>query len=213
MPHFYKHFRQLSLFFQPHCRLITARLDERLYPRRKHETVVNLCRGGRPTKMTPGAQRRITKVTKEPRRVLTAGLLCSFRTWTTYCDWWSHDFCSLSKNPEGEPPAICLSSSWRTIDLCSRTMIKNHTNKSTSDCTNKMNVLALPTQRPHLSGANPIQMLSHDPTNEAHAQKLSSMVKLKQFCKREWTKTSPQRRERHKRLTAVVAVKGGPNSF
>lgn len=30
------------------------------------------------------------------------GLLCCFRT--TFCNWWSHEFCSLPENPEGECP-------------------------------------------------------------------------------------------------------------
>ena len=33
---------------------------------------------------------------------------CCFRTWMTYCNWWSHGFCSLPENPEGECLAISL---------------------------------------------------------------------------------------------------------
>ncbi len=36
------------------------------------------------------------------------GLLCSFRTWMTCHNWWNHDFCTLSENPEGEYLAVRL---------------------------------------------------------------------------------------------------------
>ncbi len=98
---------------------------------RKLRTVVNLPRSGRPTKITPRAQRRLLQeVIKEPRttsKELQAslasikvsvhdswwkcdglGLLCSFRTWMTCHNWWNHEFCTLSENPEGQCPAVSL---------------------------------------------------------------------------------------------------------
>ncbi len=32
----------------------------------------------------------------------------SFTTWTNCHNWWDHEFCSLSENPEGECPAVSL---------------------------------------------------------------------------------------------------------
>ncbi len=49
------------------------------------------------------------------------GSVMVFRTWTTCHNWWNHEFCTLSENPEGECPAISSSS---TLGLC-RTMIPN----------------------------------------------------------------------------------------
>lgn len=61
-------------------------------------------------------------------------------------------------------------------------------------------------------------MLWHDLKQAVHTRKLSNVAELKQFCKEEWTKTPPQRRERlitsyRKRLVAFVAAKGGTTSY
>ncbi len=54
------------------------------------------------------------------------GLLCSFRTWMTCHNWWNHDFCTLSENPEGEwPGRQIVTSSSSALGSCSRTMIPN----------------------------------------------------------------------------------------
>ncbi|KAF7650410.1 hypothetical protein LDENG_00126420 [Lucifuga dentata] len=79
-----------------------------------------------------------------------------------------------------------------------------HTRKSTSEC-----------QSPDL---NPIEMLWHDLKQAVHARKPSNVAELKQFCKEEWAKITPQRCERliasyRKRLIAVVAAKGGTTSY
>ncbi len=36
------------------------------------------------------------------------GSVMVFRTWTTCHNWWNHEFCTLSENPEGEWPAVSL---------------------------------------------------------------------------------------------------------
>ncbi|XP_054624657.1 galactokinase isoform X2 [Dunckerocampus dactyliophorus] len=77
---------------------------------RKHGTVLNLPRRGRPTKMTPRAQQRlIQEVTKDPTTTSKnfRPHLPQLRTWKTCCDKWNHEFCCLPKNLEGECPAIC----------------------------------------------------------------------------------------------------------
>ncbi|KAF7645946.1 hypothetical protein LDENG_00195770 [Lucifuga dentata] len=85
-----------------------------------------------------------------------------------------------------------------------------HTSKSTSEWLkqNKMKVLEQSSQSPDL---NPIEMA-------IHARKPSNVAELKQFCKEEWAKITPQRCERliasyRKRLIAVVAAKGGTTSY
>ncbi len=92
-----------------------------------------------------------------------------------------------------------------------------HTSKSTSEWLkkNKIKVLEWPSQSPDL---NLIEMLWHDLKQSFHARKPSNEAELKQFCKEEWAKIPPQRCERliasyHKRLIAVVAVKGGTSSY
>ncbi|KAF7650076.1 hypothetical protein LDENG_00131870 [Lucifuga dentata] len=79
-----------------------------------------------------------------------------------------------------------------------------HTSKSTSEC-----------QSPDL---NPIEMLWHNLKQAVHARKPSNVAELKQFCKEEWAKITPQRCERliasyRKCLIAVVAAKGGTTRF
>ena len=78
-----------------------------------------------------------------------------------------------------------------------------------------MKVLEWPSQSPDL---NLIEMLWRDLKKAVHARKPSNVAELKQFCKEEWDKIPPQRRERlntsyHKRLIAVVAAEGGTTSF
>ncbi len=65
---------------------------------------------------------------------------------------------------------------------------------------------------------NLIEMLWHDLKQSFHAWKPSNVAELKQFCKEERAKIPPQRCERlidsyRKRLTAVVAAKGGTTSY
>ncbi len=90
-----------------------------------------------------------------------------------------------------------------------------HTSKSTSEWLkkNKIKVLEWPNQSPDL---NLIEML--DLKQSFHAWKPSNVAELKQFCKEEWAKISPQQCERliasyRKRLMAVVAAKGGTTSY
>ncbi|KAK3531532.1 hypothetical protein QTP70_024909 [Hemibagrus guttatus] len=92
-----------------------------------------------------------------------------------------------------------------------------HTSKSTSEWLkkNKMKTLEWPSQSPDL---NPIEMLWHDLKKVVHARKPSNVAELQQFCKDEWAKIPPQRCNRliasyGKRLSAVVAAKGGPTSY
>ncbi len=145
------------------------------------------------------------------------GLLWSFRTWTTCHNWWKHEFCTLSENPEGECPAVSLwpqaqahlgyaAGQWsQTHQLVHLWMAQEKQNK----------VLEWPSQSLDL---NPIEMLWHDLKQSIHARKHSNVAELKQFCKEEWAKIPPQRYERliasyHKRLIAVVAAKGGITSY
>ncbi len=92
-----------------------------------------------------------------------------------------------------------------------------HTSKSTSEWLkkNKMKTLEWPSQSPDL---NPIEMLWHDLKKAVHARKPSNVAELQQFCQDEWAKIPPQHCNRliasyRKRLIAVVAAKGGPNSY
>ncbi len=65
--------------------------------------------------------------------------------------------------------------------------------------------------RVNVQTLNPIEMLWHDVKQSFHARKPSNVAELKQFCKEEWAKIPPQRRERliasyRKRLIAVVGT-------
>ncbi|KAK3562119.1 hypothetical protein QTP86_030203 [Hemibagrus guttatus] len=56
------------------------------------------------------------------------------------------------------------------------------------------------------------------PKKVVHARKPSNVAELQQLCKDEWAKIPPQRCNRliasyGKRMIAVVAAKGGPNSY
>ena len=78
----------------------------------------------------------------------------------------------------------------------------------------KMKVLEWPSRSPNLT----FGMLWHDLKQAIHARKPSNVAKLKQFCKEEWAKISPQRCERlsasyRKRLIAVVTAKGCTTSY
>ncbi|KAF7643331.1 hypothetical protein LDENG_00241500 [Lucifuga dentata] len=66
-----------------------------------------------------------------------------------------------------------------------------HTSRSNSEWLKKtkMKVLEWPSQSPDI---NPIEMLWHDLKQAIHARKSSSVAELKQFCKEEWAKITPQ---------------------
>ncbi len=145
------------------------------------------------------------------------GLLCSFRTWMTCHNWWNHEFCTLSENPEGECPAISLWPQAQThLGYAAGQWSKTHQQVHLWWLkNNKIKVLEWPSQSP---GLNPIEMLWHDLKQSIHARKPSNVAELKQFCKEEWDKIHPQQCERliasyRKCLIAVVAAKGGTTSY
>ncbi len=104
-------------------------------------------------------------------------------------NWWNHEFCTLSENPEGECPAISL---WPQAQVhlgyaagqWSQTHQQVHLWMAQEK---QIKVLEWPNQSPDL---NPTEMLWHDLKQSIHAGKPSNVVELKQFCKEEWAKNS-----------------------
>ncbi|KAK3542248.1 hypothetical protein QTP86_021468 [Hemibagrus guttatus] len=192
-----------------------------IYKWQKHGTVENLPRSGRPTKITPRAQRQlIQEVTKDPTTT-SKELQASLASVKDLEDLLvingtmnSAVYQKILK--ENVRQSVCdlkLKQTW----VLQQENDPKHTNKSTSEWLkkNKMKTLEWPSQSPYL---NPIEMLWHDLKKVVHAQKLSNVAELQQFCKDEWAKIPPQRCNRliasyGKRLIAVVAAKGGPASY
>lgn len=120
---------------------------------------------------------------------------CSFRRWTTCCNWRNdEEFCSQVENPEEE----CLA-----IHLCSEAQLHLNyaagqwceTEQSTSKWLKKIKykILEWSRQSVHL---NQIEMLWHYIKWAIYARKPSSVTEFKQFWKEEWTKIPPQWCER-----------------
>ncbi|KAK3573598.1 hypothetical protein QTP86_030017 [Hemibagrus guttatus] len=172
-----------------------------IYKWRKHGTVANLPRSGRPTKITPRAQRElIQEITKDPTttsKELQASLA-------------SVKGCFAASGPgrlavingtmnsavyqkilkENVRPSVCdfkLNRTW----VLQQDNDPKHTSKSTSEWLkkNKMKTLEWPSQSPDLSL---IEMLWHDLKKVVHARKPSNVAELQQFCKDEWAKIPPQ---------------------
>lgn len=92
-----------------------------------------------------------------------------------------------------------------------------HSSKSTKEWLKKkkLRVLEWPSQSPDL---NPIEMLWIDLKLAVHARHPSNITQLKEFCKEEWEKLSPNRCQRlvdsyKKRLIEVISAKGGNTSY
>ncbi|KAK3572375.1 hypothetical protein QTP86_032601, partial [Hemibagrus guttatus] len=183
-----------------------------IYKWRKHGTVENLPRSGRPTKITPRAQRQlIQEVTKDPTTA-SKELQASLASVKDLEDllWVNGTMNSavyqkiLKKNIR---PSVCDLKRKQTWVLQQDNDPK-YTSKSTSEWLkkNKMKTLEWPSQSPDL---NPIEMLWHDLKKVVHARKPSNVAELQQFCKDEWAKIPPQRCNSYgKCLIAVVAAKG-----
>ncbi len=119
-------------------------------------------------------------------------MLCSFRTWMTCHNWWNHDFCTLSENPEGEYLAVRLWPQAQAHLVMQQDNDPKHTSKSTSEL--RCCCMTLNSRKP------------------------SNVAELKQFCKEEGDKIPPQRCERldasyRKCVIADVAAKGGKTSY
>ncbi|KAK3533287.1 hypothetical protein QTP70_014310 [Hemibagrus guttatus] len=192
-----------------------------IYKWRKHGTVENLPRSGRPTKITPRVHRQlIQEVTKDPTttsKELQASL-ASVKDLEKLAvingTMNSAVYQKILK--ENVRPSVCDLKLKRTWVLQQDNDPK-HTSKSTSEWLkkNKMNTLEWPSQSPDL---NPIEMLWHDLKKVVRARKPSNVAELQQFCKDECAKIPPQRCNRliasyGKRSIAVVAAKGGPTSY
>ncbi len=113
-------------------------------------------------------------------------MFCSFRTWTTCHNWWNHEFCALSENPEGEYPAISL---WPQAHL-------GYTAGQWSQTHQQVHLWMAKSilKNPNL---NPIKM----PWHNLEWDKIP-----RQRCKRLIASY-------RKRLFAVVAAKGGTTSY
>ncbi|KAK3521514.1 hypothetical protein QTP70_008596 [Hemibagrus guttatus] len=191
-----------------------------IYKWRKHGTVENLPRSGRPTKITPRAQRQlIQEVTKDPTttsKELQASLASVKKKIITPTVKYGGGSvmvwgCSAASGPgrlavingtmnsavyqkilkENVRPSVCDLKLKRMWVLQQDNDPKN-TSKSTSEWLkkNKMKTLEWPSQSPDL---NPIEMLWHDLKKVVHARKPSNVAELQQFCKDEWAKIPPQR--------------------
>ncbi|KAK3513152.1 hypothetical protein QTP70_007486 [Hemibagrus guttatus] len=191
-----------------------------IYKWRKHGTVENLPRSGRPTKITPRAQRQlIQEVTKDPTttaKELQASLASVKKNNITPTVKYGGGSvmvwgCSAASGPgrlavingtmnsavyqkilkENVRPSVSDLELKRTWVLQQDNDPK-HTSKSTSEWLkkNKMKTLEWPSQSPDL---NPIEMLWHDLKKVVHARKPSNVAELQQFCKDEWAKIPPQR--------------------
>ncbi|KAK3514690.1 hypothetical protein QTP70_027774 [Hemibagrus guttatus] len=191
-----------------------------IYKWPKHGTVENLPRSGRPTKITPRAQRKlIQEVTKDPTttsKELQASLASVKKKNITPTVKYGGGSvmvwgCSAASGPgrlavingtmnsavyqnilkENVRPSVCDLKLKRTWVLQQDNDPK-HSSKSTSEWLkkNKMKTLEWPSQSPDL---NPIEMLWHDLKKVVHARKPSNVAELQQFCKDEWAKIPPQR--------------------
>lgn len=92
-----------------------------------------------------------------------------------------------------------------------------HRSKSTTEWLKqkKIRLLEWPSQSPDL---NPIEMLWHDLKKAIHTRHPKNIAELKQFCKEEWSRITPDRCARlicnyRKRLVEVIAAKGGSTSY
>ncbi|KAK3536029.1 hypothetical protein QTP70_025510, partial [Hemibagrus guttatus] len=191
-----------------------------IYKWQKHGTVENLPRSGRPTKITPRAQRQlIQEVTKDPTTtskelqaslalVKKKNIIPTVKYGGGNVMFWG---CFAASGPgrlavinvtmnsavyqkilkENVRPSVCDHKLKRTWVLQQDNDPK-HTSKSTSEWLkkNKMKTLEWPSQSPDL---NPIEMLWHDLKKVVHARNPSNVAELQQFCKDEWAKIPPQR--------------------
>ncbi|KAK3541623.1 hypothetical protein QTP86_033060 [Hemibagrus guttatus] len=190
-----------------------------IYKWRKHGTVENLPRSGRPTKITPRAQQQlIQEVTKDPTttskelQASLASVKVSVHDSTIRNRLDKNGLHGrvprrkplLTKNNIkarlrfarkhlDDPRDFWENTLWTDetkIELFgSRTMIQN-TSKSTSEWLKKNKMKNL--EWPSQSpDLNPIEMLWHDLKKMVHARKPSNVAELQQFCKDEWAKIPP----------------------